>query len=278
MGKTNVVRTPMDDELRELLSTLKEMENYVDVFVNNAKGMDMRKALMVGAYRAAAEYSSGIRIMLESRPMAKVANVLLRSLFEVYGTIEYISLRDDDYYLLKEMQVSSSAHEQSMKHLEEYFDEHSLKKLEGLEINKIRSNQTKAQKSIEGFEKEIRKIERNKGKIDYTSRIHKQFKKIDELRPPEKPEMSLYYSYLILYPLLSADVHLGTDGILSWMDFKGKTIVYNPSNGTSDSEKRVLWTAIALLKDISIRVMNELDMFDDEYDNKYQAIIDKYQK
>ncbi len=279
MPKTEIIKIAMDSDLSEMLNALEEMENYIDSFINvKAKSMNRRQVIVVGIYRAAVEYSSGIRIMLTKKPMTKVANVLLRSLFEAHGTLEYITLRNDDIYLLKEIQKSLEGQKKSQEYIENYFNDTGTDKIGNLEINKIRSNQNKVRESIEKVEQEIIKIEPDNTKIQYKPKFYKQLIQVDELRIPKEPGKSIYYSYLILYPYLSAHTHFGMDGISNWLDVKGRTIYYNRSSETQDDVKRVVWTTLALLKDISTRVMSELEAYDEDYDNKYQAIIDKHQK
>lgn len=278
MANTKIIQTSLDSELIKMFDAIQEMEDYSDGFINSTKGMNRRKVIVLGAYRASIEYASGIRIMLTTKPMAKVANVLVRSLFEVYSTLEYITLRSDDLYLLEEWKGSWVGHENTWRRFEEYFDENSLTKLGDLQISKIRANQTKAFKNRAMVEQEIYKIQPDPKKNDYTSKPYKQLKKVDEIRPPKSLEYSCYYSYLILYPYLSASVHLGMDGILAWLEIENKhTIRYNGSGETQQDLKRVVWVTLALLKDISVRAMTELDKYDEAYDKKYQTIIDKYQ-
>jgi hypothetical protein len=277
MTKTRIIQTSLDSELIEMFKSIEEMENYIDDFINNIKDMNRREVIVLGAYRASVEYASAIRIMLTTKPMAKVANVLVRSLFGVYIKLEYITLQSDDLYLLEEWKLSWIGHEITWKRLEKFFDENSLTELGNLQMSKIRASLAKATKIREKVEQEIKEIQPDLKKNFYQSKIFNQAKEIDQVHPPKAPEFSLYYSYLILYPYLSASVHLGMDGISTWLGIESKqTIRYNGSGESRQDIKRVAWTTLALLKDISICAMRELDKYDEGYDVKYQAIIDKY--
>jgi hypothetical protein len=152
MTKTRIIQTSLDSELIEMFKSIEEMENYIDDFINNIKDMNRREVIVLGAYRASVEYASAIRIMLTTKPMAKVANVLVRSLFGVYIKLEYITLQSDALYLLEEWKLSWIGHEITWKRLEKFFDENSLTELGNLQMSKIRTrNQRNSARPKEEF-------------------------------------------------------------------------------------------------------------------------------
>ncbi|MBC7746708.1 hypothetical protein H7Y40_01865 [Pedobacter sp.] len=276
MQKSEVIHVTKDPILEEMLDALSEMETYCNDFINKTKKLNRRKSLVLASYAAAAQYSAGIRMMNEERPMAKVSSVLLRSFFGAWANLEYITLRKDDLYLLKELHLAQIGYEQSQSYLKAFYIENNVSKIGTLEVNKVRADQNKSRKSQKDTLTEIKMIEPDDKKIDYSSKTYTQLKKIDVERPFEYIEKSAYFNYLVLYPYLSSHVHLGIDGALKWFDIEGKNIKLNRSGETIEDVKNVVWTAPALLKDISIRAMHELSMYDEMYDKKYQTLIDKF--
>lgn len=274
MPKTkNYYHTP-DKELEEMLAVIDELYSHQDTIISSGRTIEAKESMLLSTYSAATHYAFGIRIMMGAKPMAKTSSVLLRCLFEAWVKIEYISLRPDGAYVFAEIMDGLSTSKEQNERLENYFLENEKKQIGNLHLNQVRANLNRIDQDLEFFEKKLYEVEPIPAKQNRRSKLYEKAKLIDSVRTFDKLEHSAYFNYQILYHNLSGSVHLGIDGLSKWTTVDRKSIRFNDGGESLDDAKRILWTAIALLKDISVRVMKELGEYDEDFDMKYQKFIE----
>lgn len=274
MTKTIRIEHAYDETTQILLRSLEEIEAYGDTLINKTKGRNRRKIFVLGIFAASIQYASAVRRLNMDRPSAKISNVFLRSLFEAWGNLGYITLRDDDWFVLEDLKESYWLLKKNQEYKEEFFVDHNVKKIGSLNLNQVRANITKSEKHIDLLQKSINVLNVKRG-VKYEKNMYDRFKAIDSVKTPKEIETATYFSYLSLYNHLSASVHLGVEGAIDWIYFDKNTIRTNFKGEEPADIKRVLWTALALIFDITIITMKEFDLYDHEFDNKYQEIIDE---
>jgi hypothetical protein len=269
--KSDIIQHKKDSQLLELLETIDYMESYNDAVINKSKLNTSRRTLALATYTAVTQYAAGIKIMLDSKPMSKVAEPLIRSMFEAWINLEYMLLGDDDRNVLINIWDNLHPQKARMERVQQFFEKHDLEEISGLTLAKVKLMVDSKTQEINEIEKSFK----SKGFSDLAaSKLYEKAELVDNAKGFDEPGYSVYYNYQLMYGHWSAGVHLGYDGLLTWLDIDGQNIKFN-SNETIEDVKRILWTAIALLKDVSILAIRELDLYDEEYDNKIQEIVER---
>lgn len=269
--KSDIIQHEKDAQLTELLKTIDYMEKYNDTVINKSKLSTSRRTLTLATYAAVTQYAVGIKIMLDSKPMSKVAEPLIRSMFEAWINLEYMLLGNDDKNVLINIWANLHPQKARMERVQQFFEKNELEDISGLTLDKVKA-------MVESKTQEINEIEKSfksKGFSDLAAlKLYEKAELVDIEKEFEEPGHSVYYNYQLMYGHWSAGVHLGYDGLLTWLDIDGQNIKFN-SNESIEDVKRILWTAIALLKDVSILAIKELDLYDEEYDKKIQEIVER---
>ena len=276
MPKLPIVKQiTVDTDLKEMMSAIDEMELYSDEFINKASGSSMKLMFNLAAYKASADYASAVKTLNEKRPSAKVSKALIRPLFESLIGLQYNALRQDDLYVLEELLRQSQKNKSDLEDIEDFMIEHEVDRVGAIHLSAIRSRETKGDKNIDGLQRSVDQILGNK-KSDYTQKLNKQALAIDSNKPPKKLDDAAFFNYKMLYPYWSDGVHLGASGTTSWIELQGKKLLINNSGEDLSDVKLAVWQAIAIFKDISVFTHKQFDMYDETFDKKYQALIEKH--
>ena len=269
--KTIVTKLQVDDEMKELFATIDYMVEYSDKIINKSHPSNSRQTLSLATYSALTQYAVGIKIMIKDRPMSKVAETLVRSMFEAWINLEYMIVGKDDQNLLLNVRYSLDSQKNRMQRVEDFFIRNKLTEITGMTLEKVQQMITDKTAELNEIDTMLkhRKVAGRK-----EVKLHEKARLVDAAKGYDEPGHSVEYNYQMVYGHWSASVHLGYDGLMSWVKLDGKNVIFNGNETLSDS-KMVLWTTIALLKDVSVLTLKELKLYDKEYDDKIQEIIER---
>lgn len=273
--KVNMIRTHKDAQTVELLNALDEIVLYIDDFIDGRKIKNLRGRYSIAILKASSQQASAISLIVAKRPMAKVSTVLLRTIYESHIRVNYINLYDDDTLILKNTINSIKSYSDNMARLQEFYELHGLDIISTMPLNKVRANIRKAEKASEEYAELLKKVQKNTEAHKYKKELHEQVRDIDKVNGFDSPDSSAEYNFRILYNTLSAHVHMNFDGANRWIEQSGKYSVLNGSGESAEDNKRILWTTLALIKDIAVITMHALDAYDEVFDHKYQEIVEK---
>lgn len=265
----NTISHKMDADLKELFETIEYAERYYHRVIEDCIPDTSRKVLALASYSAVLNYANGIRIMSETKPMSKVTISMVRSMFEAWINLQYMLLGDTDVRILLNTKESITKQITHASRIIKYLERKNLKELSGYNVLTLK-------KVVEHREQELVIVEnelKSRGGSAQTKNLYGKVKEIDRIKIPESLEESVEFNHVTLYGYFSASVHLGHDALTDWIDIQPDgSINFNP-NETLESTKRVIWTALALLKDVSVLAHKELNIYDSSYDENLQGVI-----
>lgn len=192
------------------------------------------------------------------------AQALLRPLQEAWINLAYYLSDEDDTRLNIATADDIRQIRATAQLLKEYLQKNKRKRLSRFTITKL---QKIIDAKTEDLKEALKDIPKNRSEeFGDELKLPKLFKRAeiyDKTQKYRSPKNSAYFGYLIVYRLLSGDVHFGLQALTDWVDFKPGEINLNKGE-TQENAQRVVYSAFSLLSDIVTLTLEEMGIPDKE--------------
>lgn len=263
-----LIKVVLSKKLQQALTALDELQNRfnekLDGYQIPANGTTNKVRVALVTASASVEYGESVRMLCRAGN-SMPAQALLRPLQEAWINLAYYLTDSDDTRLHVATVDDVRQIKDTAKLLKDYLVKNKRERLGRFTVKKL-------EKVIEAKNEELKETIKNVpvkrhaefGKDIKLPKLYERAAVYDASQKYRSPKNSAYFGYLIVYRLLSGDVHFGLASLADWAEFKPGEINLNKAE-TQENAQRVVYTAFSLLADIITLTLQELGLTDKKF-------------